>query len=692
MEGVLERRRRPSDAAEKARALSEALRKRGSISTPAVAEAFARVDRSVFLPRSSETCAYDDAPLRSWDEDSQCVVHLSAPSIYATALEALELTAGRHHGGALSFLNVGSGAGYLSALAATLLGKRAVHHCVEISAPLAARCKTTFDAIATDTRENHHHRKYHTNGKKNTTTSPSKDLRRTFSSSHTTTNSPSRVAYASDNDGHVLAEDQDQDQDPHHQRGSLRSSRRDGGRVTFSTSQGVQVQRVRGRDPAENDDDDDHPEEEDDDERQDNRQQNEQSEDEENPPQQQQQQQRQRSPCDLGGCRPRVVRRKRDSSSEADVAPLPFGYVPEVAHVRINVASCFELAVDESMRFDRIYVGAGARASDARLLSRLLKPGGIIVGPFERDAGSRAFAFGAQSLLKATRDRDDDDKGRDATFQVEELMAVQFAPLSRRIFDADGRLVDLPEGEGDDDEHHHPAETPTQPRDDDQHDQDDQGTEHDQDATEEERQDDQDDDDQDDEEERQDAAAENNDDDDAADDEHQDDDETAATREQRRPRRPSRQQQQPQQGAPLEAANGLRSVRTYVLRGPTWGVDSVELFAQCFVDAVDSLRTITSCQHRRDAASRLPWHVWQDKILSYLAHDDVLPVKTADNAAHQRKRRGICGTDDDVLDDDADGPRRRRDPATNTNNVGAAARRSYNIVRAVARWTLSRVG
>ena len=56
------------------------------------------------------------------------------------------------------------------------------------------------------------------------------------------------------------------------------------------------------------------------------------------------------------------------------------------------------------MRFDRIYVGAGARSDDAARLGALLKPGGILVGPFEEDRGAGRRPFGVpQALLKATR-------------------------------------------------------------------------------------------------------------------------------------------------------------------------------------------------------------------------------------------------------------------------------------------------
>lgn len=64
--------------------------------------------------------AYTDRPFKKGK------IHLSAPHMYATVLEALDLRAGK------SFLNVGSGSGYLSCLAAFLLGEEGVSHGVEI--------------------------------------------------------------------------------------------------------------------------------------------------------------------------------------------------------------------------------------------------------------------------------------------------------------------------------------------------------------------------------------------------------------------------------------------------------------------------------------------------------------------------------------------------------------------------------
>lgn len=75
--------------------------------------------------------AHSDQPLR---EDH---VHISAPHIYGTALEALELEADSSQ----SFLNLGSGTGYLSCMVATVLGPRAVHVAVEVHARTLAHAR-----------------------------------------------------------------------------------------------------------------------------------------------------------------------------------------------------------------------------------------------------------------------------------------------------------------------------------------------------------------------------------------------------------------------------------------------------------------------------------------------------------------------------------------------------------------------
>jgi len=94
------------------------------VRTPSVEAAFRRVDRRFFVPRNQVSLAHSDQPLR---EDH---VHISAPHIYGTALEALELQPGSSQ----SFLNLGSGTGYLSCMAANILGPQAAHVAVEIDA------------------------------------------------------------------------------------------------------------------------------------------------------------------------------------------------------------------------------------------------------------------------------------------------------------------------------------------------------------------------------------------------------------------------------------------------------------------------------------------------------------------------------------------------------------------------------
>lgn len=68
------------------------------------------VDRGSYFEEKSDR-AYMDLAWRSGS------LHLSAPSIYMTALENLDLHPGLH------FLNVGSGSGYLSTIIGLILGK-----------------------------------------------------------------------------------------------------------------------------------------------------------------------------------------------------------------------------------------------------------------------------------------------------------------------------------------------------------------------------------------------------------------------------------------------------------------------------------------------------------------------------------------------------------------------------------------
>ena len=81
------------------------------IKTTAIERVFRAVDRAdYYLPYHREN-AYKDL---AWKHGN---IHLSAPCIYSEVMESLNLDSG------MSFLNLGSGTGYLSTLAGLILGK-----------------------------------------------------------------------------------------------------------------------------------------------------------------------------------------------------------------------------------------------------------------------------------------------------------------------------------------------------------------------------------------------------------------------------------------------------------------------------------------------------------------------------------------------------------------------------------------
>jgi len=104
------------------------------ISSDGVVQAFQATDRGFFL--SSEGAnVYLNSPIR------EGILHLSAPGIYGLAIEALSFSEG------LSFLNVGSGTGYVSAIAARLLGARAMHYGIEIQPKLVEYSRAKLDQL-----------------------------------------------------------------------------------------------------------------------------------------------------------------------------------------------------------------------------------------------------------------------------------------------------------------------------------------------------------------------------------------------------------------------------------------------------------------------------------------------------------------------------------------------------------------
>ena len=87
-----------------------------------IEKAFRNTDRGLFVNdcANKQQC-YNDRPFKN------SLVHLSAPHMYCTILDTLSLQHGQ------SFLNVGSGSGYLSCLASCCLGEGGLSHGIEIS-------------------------------------------------------------------------------------------------------------------------------------------------------------------------------------------------------------------------------------------------------------------------------------------------------------------------------------------------------------------------------------------------------------------------------------------------------------------------------------------------------------------------------------------------------------------------------
>ncbi|RWS06931.1 protein-L-isoaspartate O-methyltransferase domain-containing protein 1-like protein [Dinothrombium tinctorium] len=90
------------------------------IKSPLVEKVFRAVDRGNYYLESCKENAYKDL---AWKKGN---LHLSAPCIYSEVMESLQLEAG------LSFLNLGSGTGYLSTMAGLILGPFGINHGVEL--------------------------------------------------------------------------------------------------------------------------------------------------------------------------------------------------------------------------------------------------------------------------------------------------------------------------------------------------------------------------------------------------------------------------------------------------------------------------------------------------------------------------------------------------------------------------------
>lgn len=100
--------------------LVDNLMKSGYIRTRKVEQVFRAIDRADYVLPSHRERAYNDL---AWKHGN---IHLSAPCIYSEVMESLSLEPG------LSFLNLGSGTGYLSTMAGLILNQHGTNHGIEL--------------------------------------------------------------------------------------------------------------------------------------------------------------------------------------------------------------------------------------------------------------------------------------------------------------------------------------------------------------------------------------------------------------------------------------------------------------------------------------------------------------------------------------------------------------------------------
>ncbi|CAJ1055100.1 PREDICTED: protein-L-isoaspartate O-methyltransferase domain-containing protein 2-like [Xyrichtys novacula] len=100
-----------------------------------VERAFRAIDRADYYLDEYRDNAYKDLAWRHGN------IHLSAPCIYSEVMEALDLHPG------LSFLNLGSGTGYLSTMVGLILGPFGVNHGIELHADVIEYAYQKLDSF-----------------------------------------------------------------------------------------------------------------------------------------------------------------------------------------------------------------------------------------------------------------------------------------------------------------------------------------------------------------------------------------------------------------------------------------------------------------------------------------------------------------------------------------------------------------
>ncbi|OCT76800.1 hypothetical protein XELAEV_18032003mg [Xenopus laevis] len=105
------------------------------IRTERVEQAFRAIDRGEYYSEGYRDNAYKDL---AWKHGN---IHLSAPCIYSEVMEALKLQPG------LSFLNLGSGTGYLSTMVGLILGPFGINHGIELHSDVVEYAKEKLECF-----------------------------------------------------------------------------------------------------------------------------------------------------------------------------------------------------------------------------------------------------------------------------------------------------------------------------------------------------------------------------------------------------------------------------------------------------------------------------------------------------------------------------------------------------------------